>query len=66
MPVPPGPFVVKCTHCRWRKIVAPMSDVIFPGEIPSCCPRCRSPKLERRNANILERQWAEFRRPFWL
>ena len=66
MPVPPRPFVVKCNCCRWSKIVAPMSDVMFPGEIPSCCQRCGSPKLERRNANLLERHWAELRRTLWL
>ena len=58
MPVKPGPYVLYCRRCKWRKVFAPQSDVIFAGQIPEQCPRCHS-ALDSRAANCIEAGYAE-------
>lgn len=53
MPVRPPPRHYHCTSCGWHKRVAPLSDVLMPGDYPKCCPHCGHKPLESKAATAL-------------
>ncbi len=53
MPIKPKPFVYSCPACGWRKIVAPRSDALMPGEYYDCCPTCDHTPLKREELGVL-------------
>ncbi len=59
MPMRPRPFTFVCDNCGWKQTVAPLSDVLRPGEWFERCPKCGSQKLRQRAAGWLERTAAE-------
>lgn len=42
MPIKPTPFILKCSHCGWKKYYVPPSDFIVEA-IPDDCPKCGYP-----------------------
>lgn len=42
MPIRPKPMTYVCQSCGWKKTVAPMSDVLVPGNIVKQCVAARS------------------------
>ena len=56
MPIRPQPFSFKCGDCGWKKIVAPKSDCLGPGDWFSKCPKCGSQEMKIRRAGWLMRK----------
>lgn len=48
MPIRPKPMTYVCQSCGWKKTVAPMSDVLLPGDIVKQCEKCGCKQLLRR------------------
>jgi Zn finger protein HypA/HybF involved in hydrogenase expression len=61
MPIKPMPFTFECGDCGWKKVVAPLSDCLGPGDWFERCPKCGNEKLQMKQARWLERKWAELR-----
>ncbi|MEX9967662.1 hypothetical protein [Providencia stuartii] len=55
MPVPPNPFVYRCTACDWHKVVTPKSDNHVVGyDCFNECPKCGCDTLKRSPASAYD------------
>ncbi|HBP6106560.1 hypothetical protein M2I89_12785 [Pseudomonas aeruginosa] len=55
MPIPPQPYVISCTSCRWKKTIIPLSDVLALGwDWFANCPQCGCEALRQRPASQAE------------
>ncbi|OPK01834.1 hypothetical protein SAMN04490199_5389 [Pseudomonas marginalis] len=55
MPVSPRPFTLVCACCSWKETILPHSHLAaLSPDTCFCCPECRSPSLERREASRQE------------
>lgn len=49
MPVRPSSLAIYCSHCGWRTVVVPRSDVLIPQNFRhKYCPRCGNDNIEIR------------------
>jgi predicted RNA-binding Zn-ribbon protein involved in translation (DUF1610 family) len=54
MCIKPRPWTYVCPNCGWRKLVAPESDCLAPGEYFSACPQCGAEPLNREQPSAAE------------
>lgn len=55
MPILSTAFKLTCTSCGWKKLLPPMSDVRFLGQVPEKCPTCGNEQLTHLKPNMAEK-----------
>jgi len=49
----PNPVKLVCTRCKWKKTVAPKSDVVLPDYVLKECPKCGSKLRREKDESLL-------------